>query len=101
MTSDDEELENFVKLTVAYRTPVNHLRNQVTWTSSLKSTDFSINLFANVLFTHQVPEPQAQYKIREIETLTSWKIKANEKTSTFVSYSSFLKSSGATYLPDR
>lgn len=33
------------------------------------------------------------------KNFTSCKIKANEKTSILVSYSSFLKTSGATYLP--
>lgn len=34
-----------------------------------------------------------------IKEVTSCKINANEKTSTLVSYSSFLKTSGATYRP--
>lgn len=36
---------------------------------------------------------------RKKEIVTSCKIKAKEKTSTLVSYSSFLKTSGATYRP--
>lgn len=38
---------------------------------------------------------------KERDTFTSCRIKANENTSTLVSYSSFLKASGATYLPAR